>query len=124
VGTDEIRAAYGGDSIFAASSSKAVSQVVDATTTTTALASSRNPSKLGKPVTFTASVAPQYSGRITGTVTFYDGTTTLETVSVSGGAAKYTTSTLASGTHSITATYNGTPTFNGGRSASLTQTVN
>jgi hypothetical protein len=32
--------------------------------------------------------------------------------------------TSFSGTHSITATYNGTPTFNGGRSASLTQTVN
>jgi hypothetical protein len=44
-------------------------------------------------------------------------------VSVIGGAAKYTTKTLASGTHTITATYNGSNSFTGS-SASLTQTVN
>jgi hypothetical protein len=38
------------------------------------------------------------------------------------GAAKFTTSTLTSGTHSITATYNGNANFIGS-SASLTQTV-
>jgi Bacterial Ig-like domain (group 3) len=40
-----------------------------------------------------------------------------------GGAAKFATSTLASGTHTITATYNGNTSFDGS-SASLTQTVN
>jgi len=74
-------------------------------------------------VTFTASVTPQFSGKVTGTVTFYDGTTALKSASLSGGAAKFTTSTLASGTHSITATYNGNASFIGS-SASLTQTVN
>jgi hypothetical protein len=52
-------------------------------------------------------------------LTFYDGTTLLKTVTLSGGKAKFTTSTLTSGTHSITATYNGST----GSSASLTQTV-
>ncbi len=47
-------------------------------------------------------VAPQSSGTVTGTVNFYDGTTILKTVGLSGGAAKFTTSTLASGTHCIT----------------------
>jgi hypothetical protein len=62
-------------------------------------------------------------GTVTGTVTVYDGTTALKTVALSGGAAKFTTSTLTSGSHSITATYNGNANFIGS-SASLTQTVN
>jgi Bacterial Ig-like domain (group 3)/Abnormal spindle-like microcephaly-assoc'd, ASPM-SPD-2-Hydin/Beta-propeller repeat len=123
VGTNAIKAVYGGDSNLPGSTSKAVSQVVSKATTTTALASSLNPSNVGQSVTFTASVAPQFSGTVTGTVTFYDGTTALKTVGLSGGMAKYTTSTLAQGSHSITATYNGGSNFDSS-SASLTQTVN
>jgi hypothetical protein len=74
-------------------------------------------------VTFTASVAPEFSGTVTGKVSFYDGTTLLKTVTLSGGAAKFTTSTLTSGSHTITATYTGSTSFDGS-SASLTQTVN
>jgi hypothetical protein len=80
------------------------------------LVSSQNPSKLGQPVTFTVT---QYGG----TVTFYDGTTALKTVSVSGGVAKFTTSKLTPGKHTITATYNGSANFTSS-STSLTQTVN
>jgi Bacterial Ig-like domain (group 3) len=87
------------------------------------LASSQNPSNVGQSVTFTATVTPQFSGTVTGNVTFYDGTTALKTVSVIGGVAKFTTSTLTSGAHTITAKYNGSASFNGS-SASLTQTVN
>lgn len=123
VGTNSITAVYGGDSNFAASKSKAVGQVVNKATTTTTLASSTNPSNFGQSVTFTATVTPQFSGRVTGTVTFYDGTMALKTVALSGGVAKFTTSTLTSGTHSIKATYNGSTSFTGS-SASLTQTVN
>jgi hypothetical protein len=74
-------------------------------------------------VTFTASVTPQFSGTVKGSVTFYDGTTAMKTVALSGSTAKFTTSTLTSGAHSITATYNGSTSFSGS-SASLTQTVN
>jgi hypothetical protein len=118
-----VTAAYGGDSNFGGSTSKAVKQVVDKATTTTTLASSLNPSNVGQSVTFTASVSPQFSGTVTGTVTFYDGTTTLETKSLSGGKAKYTTAKLTAGVHTIKATYNGSTDFTGS-SASLTQTVN
>ena len=55
-------------------------------------------------MTFTASVTPQFSGTVKGSVTFYDGTTVLKTMALSGGVAKFTTSTLTSGAHSITAT--------------------
>ena len=100
-----------------------MSQVVSKATTRTILVSSLSPSNVGQSVTFTASVTPEYSGTVTGTVTFYDGTTTLKTVALSGSKAKFTTATLVKGTHSITATYNGSTSFIGS-SASLTQTVN
>jgi hypothetical protein len=47
VGTTAVTAVYGGDSNFASSTSKAVKQVVDKATTTTALVSSLNPSTVG-----------------------------------------------------------------------------
>ncbi len=123
VGTSPVKAVYGGDANFDTSTSNTVSQAVDKAGTTTTLVSSPNPSSFGQSVTFTANVAPQFSGKVTGTVTFYDGTTSLKTASLSGGTAKFTTSTLTSGKHSITATYNGSTNFNSS-SASLTQTVN
>jgi hypothetical protein len=124
VGKNAVTAVYGGDSTFAGSKSKAVSQVISKATTTTALASSLNPSIVGQSVTFTATVTPEFGGTVKGTVTFYDGTTALKTVYLNGGAAKFTTKTLISGTHSITAAYNGSTNFSGSSSAPLTQTVN
>jgi hypothetical protein len=122
-GTDKIKAVYGGDAHFGPSTSKALKQVVNKATTTTTLTSSLNPSNYGQAATFTASVTPQFSDTVKGPVTFYDGTTALKTVPLSGGVAKFTTSTLARGTHTITATYNGNANLIGS-SASLTQTVN
>ena len=122
-GTNAVKAVYAGDTNFATSTSKALSQVVDKATTTTTLVSSLNPSNAGQSVTFTATVKPQFSGTPTGNVTFTDGATTLKTVAVSAGAAKYTTTKLAEGKHSISATYNGSASFDSS-SSSLTQTVN
>jgi hypothetical protein len=123
VGTTAVTAVYSGDSNFANSTSKPVKQVVSKATTTTTLVSSLNPSNSGQAVTFTASVTPEFSGTVTGTVAFYDGTTLLKTVALSGGVAKFTTSTLTSGTHTITATYNGSTDYTGS-SGSVVQTVN
>jgi hypothetical protein len=123
-GTDYIKAVYGGDSNFGGSTSQALPQVVNKATTTTTLVSSLNPSSFGQSVTFTATVKPQFSGRVKGSVTYYDGTTVLKAdVGMSGGVAKYTTSTLSAGSHNITATYNGNIDFDSS-SASLTQKVN
>jgi sugar lactone lactonase YvrE len=60
----------------------------------------------------------------TGTVTFMDGTTTLGTGTLSDHTATYTTSTLAAGSHAITAVYNGGALFLGSTSAAFTQVVN
>src|ERR1019366_6842573 len=94
LGTDLIKVVYGGDSTLLGSTSKLL---VNKATTLTTLASLPNPSNVGQSVTFAASVTPQFGGTVTGTVTFYDGTTALKTVSVSGGVAKYTTSYVGLG---------------------------
>jgi hypothetical protein len=124
VGSPTFTAVYGGDLNFGGSTSKPVKQVVSKATTTTTLTSSLNPSKVGQSVTFTANVKPEFIGTVTGAVTFYDGTTVLETAYLSGGVAKFTTSTLTSGAHTIKATYNGNADFDGSSSGALTQTVN
>ena len=94
--------------------------------TTTGLTSSVQPSVFGQPVTFTATVAAKSpgAGTPTGTVTFKDGSSTLGTGTLnSSGQAMFTTSTLAVGPHSITASYGGDATFSGSTSSPLTQTV-
>jgi len=123
VGTKLVTAVYGGDTDFAASTSKAASQVIGKASTTIALASPQNPAVFGQPITFTATVTPQFSGTPAGTVTFLDGTKVLKTVSLTAGAASFTTSTLTRGVHNITAKYNASTLFSG-NSGSLSQTVN
>ena len=123
VGTKAVTAVYGGDANFAAGTSMAAHQVVSKAATTTTVTSSINPSSAGKNVEFTAVVTAPFGGIATGTVTFYDGTTTLGTVATSGAKASLTTSKLSHGTHHVTATYNSSADF-AGSSGSLTQTVN
>ena len=83
------------------------------------LTSSLNPSLYGNSVIFTASVpAPA-----TGTVQFYDGTTALGTGTIANGIATLTTSTLAVGTHPVTAVYSGDVNYNSATSAIYSQIV-
>jgi hypothetical protein len=123
VGTKLVTAVYGGDTDFTASTSKAASQVIGKASTTIALTSPLNPAVFGQPITFTATVTPQFSGTPTGTVTFLDGAKVLKTVTLSASAASFTTSTLARGVHNITAKYNASTSFIG-NSGLLSQTVN
>jgi VCBS repeat-containing protein len=124
VGSHSITATYGGDGNFNSSSST-LAQTVNKASTTTTLSSSANPSAIGQPVTFTATVnvvAPA-AGTPTGTVTFRDGSTTLATEPLgSNGTASFSTSTLAVASHLITAVYSGDSNFNGS-TGSLTQNV-
>ena len=106
-----ISASYGGDKDLKASNSATLGQTVDKATTTTSLASSHNPSKLGQSVTFTATITGQFGGNPTGTVTFKDGNTVLGTISLSGKVATFTTSSLAHGQDRITTSYSGDTNF-------------
>jgi CSLREA domain-containing protein len=78
------------------------------TTTLTASGSSVNP---GASVTLTATVASATTGMPTGTVTFYDGSTSLGTGTLMAGVATLSTSSLLSGSHTITAAYSGDSNF-------------
>src|SRR6202034_1375532 len=62
VGSHSITAVYGGDADFTASTSTAVSQVVDQDSTTSIVVSSANPSVFGQSVTFTAMVTADAPG--------------------------------------------------------------
>ncbi|MGP8173543.1 MAG: Ig-like domain repeat protein, partial [Terracidiphilus sp.] len=119
-GSHPINAAYAGDSNDAASTSATLTQVVNDATPTLSLASSANPTVYSNPVTFTATI----SNSLTGTITFYDGSTAIGTGALSGGSASLTTSALTAGSHPITAAWAGNADYNPITSASITQTVN
>jgi len=121
-GTRSITATYSGDGKYAASTSAVLSQVVNKAASTTTITSNFNPSTVGGLVTFTISVAPQFSGIPTGTVSLKQGSTTLVTLALVNGTATYATSALASGAHAIMAAYGGSANFTGS-SGSVTQTV-
>jgi hypothetical protein len=76
----------------------------------------------GSSVTFTAVVAGT-GGRPTGTVTFKDGESVLDSASLSEGRARLTTSALPAGPRAITATYSGDATFEGSVSPVLPHSV-
>ncbi len=110
VGTHNITASYGGSSTIAASTSAAASLVVNTTSSkaasTTALSLSANPITVGSSVRFTATVTG--SGTTpTGTVQFASDGAIVGSASLSLGAAAFSISSLAAGTHNITASYSG-----------------
>jgi hypothetical protein len=79
----------------------------------------------GQAETLAATVIASMTTRPTpgGSVSFYDGTTLLNSSALNSGTAIYSTSTLASGTHNITAVYSGDANFNPNTSTALTLTV-
>jgi uncharacterized repeat protein (TIGR03803 family) len=124
-GTATITASYGGDTANAKSMSTGLKQVVNKASSTIAIVSSVNPSKVGQTVKFTATVTSPTT-KPTGTVTFMDGSAVLgtATVAASSGKATLSTSTLNAGSHKITAAYGGSANVVGSTSSVLTQTVN
>ncbi|HEX8916082.1 MAG TPA: Ig-like domain-containing protein, partial [Humisphaera sp.] len=121
-----ITAAYAGDAHFTPSASDPLVQQVDQDETTVSLSSSVNPSAFGQAVAFTATVSSvaQTGDAPGGVVTFRDGSTVVGTAALdAAGRATFTTSTLATGTHPIIATYGGDATFVTSVSAALAQRV-
>jgi hypothetical protein len=125
VASHSITAVYGASGNFAGSTSPVLTQIVNKAASSTSMVSSLNPSTHGTAVTFTATVTST-AGTPAGTVTFKDGTSTLGTgtINTTTHQAKFTTSALAVGTHSITAVYAGNTNFNGSTSPVLKQVVN
>ena len=117
-------ASYAGDAAyFPTVSNPAPLTIVTATPSTVTLTSSSATVATGAPVTFTAAIGGA-STIATGTVTFLDGGNTIGTGTLNGsGRASFTTSTLAAGPHTITASYAGDAFYGPSTSAALTETV-
>jgi Bacterial Ig-like domain (group 3) len=104
---------YSGDGTYAATSNVIDPSTLSAAPATTSvkLISSLNPALLGVPVTSTATVTitSPHVGNPAGTVTFTDTTNgqALGTVTLTNDSASITTNTLAPGTHTIRATFEG-----------------
>jgi large repetitive protein len=126
-GTYAVSDDYQGDGNYNPASSSTDTVTVTPLSTTTALSSSDDPSLYSQAVTFTATVSPTDGG---GTVSFTADGNALTgcsgqplTLSTGSYQATCTTSALASGNHTIQASYSGDTNFSGS-SASIAQTVN
>src|ERR1035438_9722793 len=112
-GTHTVYAAYSGDLNYGLGSSNTVPVTVYIDTTAVTLAATATTINVGQSDTFTATVSPSYTAGSgadvpTGTVEFFDSGSLIDTETLSSGptyTAQFTTTTLAAGTHSITATY-------------------
>lgn len=129
IGSHSITAAYSGNSIFAGSASGILVETIVAPTTiatTTTLSSSANPQVVDSSVTFTATVSESPAGSVapTGTVSFFDGAAKLGTSALTSNlTATFVTSSLALGSHSITASYSGDTNFSGSTSGVLVESI-
>lgn len=132
-GSHAITASYPGDTNYSAGVSNVLNQVVGQVPTMITLTESTPAELLGTSVTFTATVtAPAPTP--TGTVTFKDGDTVIGTaplstngggivVTLTSGNAAYSTSSLLTGDHKITAVYSGDTGFNTSTSAPVDNVV-
>jgi uncharacterized repeat protein (TIGR01451 family) len=125
-GSHTITAAYSGDASYGPSSSGVAALTIARLSTTTTLTATAAAAAQNQPVVLTAVVAaPAGSATPGGTVTFLDGTTTLGTAALNAsGVATLTTSSLAPGVHSITASYGGDANDLPSTSTALAEQIN
>ncbi len=131
VGTHSFTIGYSGDSNLAGSTSNAV--ILAFTKDTPVITLSASPasnSAYGQSITFTVHALPGVPTSIdipAGTIQFFDGATSLGTVTLDGsgfGAISFSgAASLPVGVHTITAVYAGSPDFTTATSAPLTYTV-
>lgn len=130
-GTHTLTAVYQGwqdpfneQAIYQPSTSAPVVVKVNATPTSTSLAPSSATTTAGTLITFAADVAANAAAPFGG-ATFYDGNTPLGTSSLQAdGSCTFSTASLSTGTHTITAAFNANATFAASTSAGSTITVN
>jgi hypothetical protein len=129
LGTHDVTAVYGGAATYATSTGEIPTYRVHPplTPTSTALHATPSPSVFGQTVTLQASVTAN-SGTAGGVVEFFDGTTLLGTGTLNGGSpdtTSITVSALSTGSHSLSADYegDGDVTFDSSNSPPVIQTV-
>ena len=131
----KVTANYSGDTSYKSASATSGNFQVSAVNTTTTVSASSSPTA-GQPITLTANVTPQVTPvpstivpfDTTKVVTFNDGSNAITCSAVatisSTGTATCTTSSLTSGSHSITASFPGDSNYNKSTSSTFTLTVN
>ncbi len=122
VGTHTLTATYAGNANSQTSKST-LSQVVVASSTTSAIVTNNADATFGTTVGFTATVTASNGGTPTGTVTFKDGATTLVNVTLSNSIAVYNNSLLSVGPHSISVAYAGDSNNAASTSSAVAQTI-
>lgn len=123
LGSHAITANFTGDTLNSPSTSAVLTQIVKRSPVV-ALASSLNPAKVGNSITLTAAVTAT-GVQPAGTVIFSDGVMALATVPLNGsGVANFVSTSLAAGTHALTAIYSGDANTLTGTSSIVSETVN
>lgn len=131
VGTHPLTATYSGDTNYNTYTTGVDNQVVTKGTFgqnglgNITLSSAPNPSNYGQTVVFTATLPAGTNGAAnpTGTVQFFDGTTSLGSGTISNGVVTLSIATLSVGTHPVTAVYSGDANYNTATSAVDNQVV-
>ncbi|HEV2618320.1 MAG TPA: FG-GAP-like repeat-containing protein, partial [Acidobacteriaceae bacterium] len=121
-GTVVVAADQAGNTNYTAAAEVTASVTVNKGAPAAGLTASANPVMLQNSVTLTATFSSAV-GMPTGSVVFSDGGTILGTATITGGIATLSVSTLAVGTHSITALYSGDGNFSAMSSGVLSETV-
>jgi Bacterial Ig-like domain (group 3)/FG-GAP-like repeat len=127
-GSHFLTAHYSGDQNFSSGLSAVITQVVNKAQSSTTLSSNPNPSAFGAAVQLTAIVAAitPGGGTPTGVVIFMDGPAQIGSGALVNGKAVLSVSSLAAGSHNITASYGGDSNFNASAVAganSVTQNI-
>jgi hypothetical protein len=121
-GTHVITVEYDGDTYHSAKT-VTKSEIINHFPSITTVTSNPNPSTFGQSVTMTATVTSAAVGGPTGTVIFSSNGKSLKVVTLVGGVATYSTTTLAVGADAITAKYYG-DSLTATSTGATTQTVN
>ena len=125
-GAHQVEASYPGDSNYAASVSGTTSLSSQALSTTLTLTPNPTSSTVGQQVLLTAILAPFSSGGNSTngeSVTFYSGSTSLGTGTLTSGVATLNTTALPTGTDSLTAKFAGDANFNASTSTAVSFVV-
>ncbi len=127
LGTHNLTASYPGNLDFNPAASNSIAQQILPDLTAITLTSSKNPATRGEQVTFAATVTGNFLPPDS-SVSFFDGAVLLGSGTLLQGPANTSSvassiSTLAVGTHPITAVYRGSASFNPATSAVLNQVI-
>ncbi len=123
VGTHSISAQYAGDASNVPVSTPAAALVITQANTVTVLNSSNNDATVGAPITLTGNVVTHNGPVPTGSVQFLDGSAVLGSGPVANGSASLTVTSLAPGSHNLTAVYSGDTDNGMSTSAAMLQKV-